>query len=195
MAIFITRARLTKDGMRELIAAPEDRSEAVHGLIAQAGGKLIASYLTTGDYDILLIFEGSSFEDTVPALIAAAAGSDLSDLNTVMALTTSEMKTALVKAKGMMARHRSAGTATAVPSVAEPETKRPSSDQQPEEPADDSQADAKAGVAILDAQKKAIDDIRAGHPAPYFIAPPMAPIPSRTVPSPRSTDGQPDLKK
>jgi hypothetical protein len=39
MAIFITQARLTKDGLREMIAAPEDRAEAV-GASSRPGANL-----------------------------------------------------------------------------------------------------------------------------------------------------------
>jgi uncharacterized protein with GYD domain len=82
MTTFITQARFTKDGLNGMIAAPEDRAEIVGRLIAQVGGKLIAYYLTSGEYDILLIFEGPSHEDTVPALIVAAAESGVIDGDT-----------------------------------------------------------------------------------------------------------------
>jgi uncharacterized protein with GYD domain len=62
MTTFITQARFTKGGLNGMIAAPEDRAEIVGQLIAQVGGKLIAYYLTSGEYDILLIFEGPSYE-------------------------------------------------------------------------------------------------------------------------------------
>ena len=68
------QARFTKDGLKGTIAEPEDGAEAVGRLITQVGGKLIAYYLTSGDHDILLIFEGPSYETAVPALIVAAAG-------------------------------------------------------------------------------------------------------------------------
>jgi uncharacterized protein with GYD domain len=67
-------------------------------LIAAVGGKLSAYYLTSGDYDILVIFEAASYEDVVPALIVAAAGSGVTDLKTVTALKSSEMKVAFAKA-------------------------------------------------------------------------------------------------
>jgi uncharacterized protein with GYD domain len=73
MPTFVTQARFTKEGFNAMIAAPEDRAEIVGRLIAEVGGKLIAYYLTSGEYDILLIFEGPSYEETVPALIVAAA--------------------------------------------------------------------------------------------------------------------------
>jgi bile acid:Na+ symporter, BASS family len=39
--------------------------------------------------------------------------------------------------------------------------------------------DIEAAAAMLEAQQKAVDDIRAGRPAPYFIAAAAAPTPSR----------------
>src|SRR5437773_5413212 len=96
-----------------MIAAPEDRAEIVGRLIAQVGGKLIAYYLTSGEYDILLIFEGPSYEETVPALIVAAAESGAADLKTVTALTSSEMKSAFVKAGSIAINYRAAGAGAA----------------------------------------------------------------------------------
>src|SRR5262245_12357097 len=98
MATFIPQPRFTKDALTAMIAAPEERAEVVGQLIAQAGGKLISCYLTSGEYDILLIFEAPSYEDTVPALIVAAAESGVADLKTVTALTSSEIKSAFAKA-------------------------------------------------------------------------------------------------
>jgi hypothetical protein len=44
--------------------------------------------------------------------------------------------------------------------------------------------EAKAAKAILDAQQKAVDDIRAGRPAPYYFTAPQSSVPSRdTAPS------------
>ena len=141
MTIFITRARLTKDGLRELTAAPEDRLQALSRLISQVGGKLVTYFLTSGDYDLLLIFEGPSFEALAPALIAAAAASGLTDLNTVVALTASDMKSALTKAGALTARNDTAVAAADVPSAGSEA-----------EPTDEASEEAKWAAAILDAR-------------------------------------------
>ena len=173
MATFITQARFAKDGLMGMIAAPEDQSEIVGRLIAQVGGKLVAHYLTSGDYDVLIIFEGPSYEEVVPALIAAAAGSGLSDFKTVTALTSSEMKSAFVKAGSIAASDRSA--------VAHP-------GEVSQGPAGEAETEAKTATAILNAQTKAVDDIEAGRPAPYYFAPPGTATPSQGAASPVSTN-------
>jgi len=187
MTTFVTQARLTKEGFNAMIAAPEDRAEIVGRLIAEVGGKLIAYYLTSGEYDILLIFEGPSYEETVPALIVAAAESGVADLKTVTALTSREMKSAFVKAGSIAASYRAAGARAATPSSTEPQTDLPNSGSQREgETAREAQDDVKAATAILNAEKKAVEDIRAGHPAPYYFAPAASTSPSEPATSPRS---------
>src|SRR5262245_62015199 len=186
MATFVTQARFTKDGLKATIAAPEDRAEIVGRLIAEVGGKLITYYLTSGEYDILLIFEGPSYEETVPALIVAAAESGVADLKTVTALTSSEMKSAFLKAGSIAASYRAAGARAATPSLT-PQTGLPNSGSQREGDRE-AQDEVKTATAILNAEKKAMEDISAGRPAPYYFAPPMSAAPSQPATSPRSTD-------
>jgi len=194
MTTFITQARFTKEGFNGMIAAPEDRAEIVGRLIAEVGGKLIAYYLTSGEYDILLIFEGPSYEETVPALIVAAAESGVADLKTVTALTSSEMKSAFVKAGSIAASYRSADAHTATPSLT-PQTGLPNSgSQREEEAARETPDNVKAATAILGAEEKAVEEIRAGSPAPYYFAPPVSAAPSQPATSPRSTNSA-DVKK
>jgi len=194
MTTFITQARFTKDGMNGMIAAREDRAEIVGRLIAQVGGKLIAYYLTSGEYDILLIFEGPSYEDTVPALIVAAAEGGVANLKTVTALTSSEMKSAFVKAGSIAASYRSAAARATNSSSAERQTDLPNSGSEREGDRE-AQDEVKAATAILNAEKKAIEDISAGRPAPYYFALPMSAAPSQPPTSPRSTDSADAVKK
>jgi hypothetical protein len=144
----------------------------------------------------MLIFEGPSYEDTVPALIVAAAESGVADLKTVTALTSSEMKSAFVKAGPIAASYRSAAARAAGPSSAEPQPDLSNTGSQREgETAREAQDDVKAATAILNAEKKAVEDIRAGRPAPYYFAPPVSAAPSQPATSPRSTDSAEAVKK
>jgi uncharacterized protein with GYD domain len=173
MTTFITQARFTKDGLKGMVAAPEDRAEVVGRLIAEVGGKLIAYYLTSGDYDILLIFEAPSYEDVVPALIVAAAGGGVAGLKTVTALKSSDMKSAFAKAGSIALSYRSPGVPAVNSAIAEQKMAVPSSDSQNEgTTGNEAQDDAKSAANILDARKKAMEEIEAGRPAPYYFGSP-----------------------
>jgi uncharacterized protein with GYD domain len=187
MAILITQARFTKDGLNEMITAPEDRVEALGRLITKVGGKLIACYFTSGDYDILLVFEGRSYEEVAPALIVAAAGSSITDVKTVTALTASEMNSAFVKAGAIAASYHSHGVHAAGVSAVEPDL-HPSGFER-EQKLPEPQDDAEAASAILDARKKAMDDVKAGRPTPYYFAPPTT-APPQTASTPPSTNNK-----
>ena len=123
----------------------------------------------------------------MPALIVAAAESGIADLKTVTALTSSEMKSAFVKAGAIAVSYRSAAARPAAPSSAETQTHLSNSDSQSEGggAAQEAQDDVKAATAVLDAEKRAVDDIREGRPAPYYFAPREAQ--SQRATSPRST--------
>jgi len=105
----------------------------------------------------------------------------------VTALTSSEMKSAFVKAGPIAASYRSAVARPAAPSSAETQTHLSNSDFQREGggTAQEAQDDVKAATAVLDAEKRAVDDIREGRPAPYYFAPREAQ--SQRATSPRST--------
>ena len=167
MTTFITQARFTKDGLKGMVASPEDRAEVVGRLIGEVGGKLISYYMTSGDYDVLLIFEAASYEDVVPALIVAAAGGGVADLKTVTALKSSDMKSAFTRAGSIALSYRP----PAVPAVnsAVGERNAPRADSQTEEAPHETQDEAKTAANILEGRRKAMEDINAGRPAPYYF--------------------------
>jgi uncharacterized protein with GYD domain len=194
MAILITQARFSPGGPKDTTAAPEDRVEAARRLIAEAGGTLIAYYLTSGDYDALLIFQAPSYEDAAPALAAAAAKSGVADLRTVL-VTSGGIPRDAAKARPVAAGDRSAGASVADLPATEPQTNVPHPDPQREATTGEGQAnseaqtDAEAATRILDAHKQAMSDIAAGRPAPYYLVPPPTAAPSKAA-----SAGPPDKK-
>jgi uncharacterized protein with GYD domain len=182
MAILITQARFTPEGTKDTTAAPEDRVEAARKLIAEAGGTLIAYYLTSGDYDALFIFQAPSYEDAVPALATAAARSGVADVKTVL-VTSGGIPRDAVKARPVAADDHRASAGMADLPATESNTNVP--DPQREATTDEAQAngeartDAEAATRMLDAHKKAMSDIAAGRPAPYYFVPPPTPAPSK----------------
>ena len=190
MAILITTARFTAAGAQGgAVVAPSEHVEAAGRLIARIGGTLIGCYRTSGDHDLLLIFEAPSYEEAVAALDAAAAGSGVTDLKTVRVLASNEAKTPLPECPRGAAIHPSAAQRAA----AEPGARPPALPDAGT--ASETEADAKAAARILEARKKSAEDIAAGRPAPYYFATPTTPTPSRPNPARASKDDDGSAKR
>lgn len=104
MPIYISRGCFTSNAVKGMLAKPEDREEAVSKLFKSVGGKLIGWYLTFGHYDWLAIAEFPDEKAAASAVLAAAAGGSLSDIETTVAMT----------AKDAVATFESAGKAAKV---------------------------------------------------------------------------------
>ena len=108
MPVFITQGRFSQEAIKGMLASPEDRAESVGQLISKSGGKLLAYYMTFGEYDFMVISEGD-FEAMAATAIVAAAGGGVKDLKTSVAMTSADMKNAFAKAGSVAAGFRSAG--------------------------------------------------------------------------------------
>lgn len=194
MAILITTARFTADGAQGgPLVPPSEHVEAAGRLIAGIGGTLIGCYRTSGDHDVLLIFEAPSYEEAVPALDAAAAGSGVIDLKTVRVLASHETKTPLPESRTGAAIRPSEGVNAAQRAAAEPGAQPPALPDAGT--ARETETDAKAAARILEARKKSAEDIVAGRPAPYYLATPTTPAPSRPNPARARKDDDGSAKR
>jgi uncharacterized protein with GYD domain len=194
MAILIAQARFAADGPPGVAATPADRLkadrlEAANRLVANFGGTLIVSYRISGDHDVLLIFEAASYEEALQAL--GAAGNGLVDLKIVRVLAPNETKPAVVESRAEATNSRSEGVNTAAPAAAEPGAHTAA----PGDEGTTGDADAKAATRILDARKKAAEDIAAGRPAPYYLSAPMTPAPPKPARARASKDDDPAKKQ
>ena len=195
MAILITTARFTADCAQGglLVARSEHMEAAARQLIAGIGGTLIGCYRTSGDHDLLLIFEAPSYEEAVPALDAAAAGSGVTDLTTVRMLASNETKTPLPGSRTDAAIRPSEGMNAAQSAAAEPDAQPPALPDAGT--ASETETDAKAAARILEARKKSTEDIAAGRPAPYYLVTPTTPSPSQPKPAHASKDEDGSAKR
>ena len=109
MSIYITQGCYTDQAIKGFVAKPEDRAVAVRKLMKAAGGKMIAYYVTLGEYDFMVISEGKELTGMMGGLMAAAAGGGVSDLKTTVAMTTADAMKAMAGAKKIGAGFRSAG--------------------------------------------------------------------------------------
>ena len=90
MPIYISRGRFTSDAVKGMLAKPENREEAVAKLFKSVGGRLIGWYLTFGHHDWLAIGEFPDEKAAASAILAAAAGGSLSDIETTVAMTAKD---------------------------------------------------------------------------------------------------------
>src|SRR5260370_38083722 len=86
-----------------MLAKPENREEAVAKLFQSVGGRLIGWYLTFGHHDWLAIGEFPDEKAAASAVLAAAAGGSLSEIETTVAMTAKEAA-ATFEAAGKAAR-------------------------------------------------------------------------------------------
>ena len=112
MPTFISQGRYTRDALKGMIANPEDRAEAVAKLAQQAGGRLVAYYVTSGEYDFLSIIEAPSEKEAAAAILVAVAGGGVTDMKTFTAMTSAEAKEVFAAAGKLAGSFRSAGGVT-----------------------------------------------------------------------------------
>jgi uncharacterized protein with GYD domain len=109
MPVYISRGRFTSDAVKGMLTKPENREEAVVKLFKSVGGRLIGWYLTFGHHDWMAIGEFPDEKAAASAILAAAAGGSLSDIETTVAMTAKEAH-ATFEAAGKVAKDfRSAG--------------------------------------------------------------------------------------
>ncbi len=111
MPIFITQGRYTREAIKGMVVKPEDRAEAVSRLLAKAGGRLVAHYLTFGEYDFLVIADMPGEKQMAAALLAAGSAGGITDLRTTIALNSVEAKGAFAAASDLAPSFRPAGGA------------------------------------------------------------------------------------
>ena len=109
MPIYISRGRFTSEAIKGMVAKPENREEAVAKLFQSVGGKLIAWYLTFGRHDWLVIGEFPDEKAASSAILAAAAGGSLSDVETTIAMTAKDAHATFQSAGKAAKDFRSAG--------------------------------------------------------------------------------------
>src|SRR5437899_13095677 len=98
MPIYISRGRFTSDAIEGMLAKPENREEAVAKLFKSVGGKLIGWYLTFCHHDWLAIGEFPNEKAAASAVLAAAAGGSLSDIEPTVSMTARDAHATFISA-------------------------------------------------------------------------------------------------
>jgi uncharacterized protein with GYD domain len=109
MPTFISQGKYTREAIKGMIAKPEDRAEAFSRMVSRAGGRLVGYYLTFGEYDFLSIIEAPSETQMAAALLAVSGSGGISDLRTMLAMTSIEAKGAFAAAGDLAPAYRTPG--------------------------------------------------------------------------------------
>ena len=109
MPIYISRGRFTADAVKGMLTKPENREEAVAKLFKSAGGNLVGWYLSFGHHDWIAIGEFPDEKAAATAILAAAAGGSLSDIETTVAMTAKDAHATFESAAKAAKEFRSAG--------------------------------------------------------------------------------------
>ena len=90
MPIYMSQFSYTPEAWAALARQPEDRSEAIRGLIEGLGGRLISFYYSFGDYDGVIISEAPDETAIATALVAAVSAGHRKTLKTSALLSAEE---------------------------------------------------------------------------------------------------------
>ncbi|MBV9533747.1 MAG: GYD domain-containing protein [Bradyrhizobium sp.] len=109
MPTFISQGRYTHGAIKGMVAAPEDREQAVRQLFESAGGKLLSIYMTFGVNDWLVIADMPDEQSMLAAMAAVVAGGGVTDTTTVLAVKPAEFKKACEQGSKLTSTFKSAG--------------------------------------------------------------------------------------
>ena len=109
MLTFIIQGRYAQEAMQGMVASPEDRAEAAGAMMANAGGRLVAFYLTFGPYDFLCVCEAPNEEMMAAVQAAVRAGGGVIEQTITLAIPSGRMKDILGRAGELGKSFKSAG--------------------------------------------------------------------------------------
>lgn len=98
MASYLVQVSYTAEALSALIAKPQDRSGHVAKVIENLGGKLIGSWLSFGDHDLVMIMEMPNNVSAAALALVAAAGGTCKSVKTTPLLTVAQGMSAIKKA-------------------------------------------------------------------------------------------------
>jgi uncharacterized protein with GYD domain len=98
MPSYLVQVSYTTEAVAALVQNPQDRTAVVRKSVKNLGGKLIGSWLSFGDYDVVLIADMPDNVSAAALAMAAAAGGSLKSVKTTPLLSSEEAKAAAEKA-------------------------------------------------------------------------------------------------
>ena len=109
MPLYMSQFAYTGEAWAALARNPQDRSEAIAGLIEKVGGRLVSLHYCFGEYDGVLLLEAPDDTAILSALVAAVSPGHVKAIKTTRLFTTEETMGALRQAGQLTFRAPSAG--------------------------------------------------------------------------------------
>lgn len=98
MPLYMTQAAYTPEAWATLTKKPENREEAIGGLLQKLGGRLVSFYNCFGDYDAVVIFEAPDETTAAATILAAISPGHVKAIKTTTLLTAEQGMEAMRKA-------------------------------------------------------------------------------------------------
>jgi uncharacterized protein with GYD domain len=98
MPLYMTQFAYTPEAWAAMTRSPEDRSEAVRGLMESLGGQLISFYNSFGEYDGVIIFEAPDDGTAAAGVLAAVTPGHIKAIKTTTLLSVEDAMDAMRKA-------------------------------------------------------------------------------------------------
>ncbi len=90
MPYYLIQATYTPEAWARLVQNPEDRRGALRAMTERAGGSLVGSWLSFGDYDAVMLFEMPDNVSAATGNMAGMASGALRSIKTTPLLTWEE---------------------------------------------------------------------------------------------------------
>ena len=87
MPSYLVQVSYTSEAIAALAKNPQNRTDVVRKSVQNLGGKLVGSWMSFGDYDVVLIIEMPDNVSAAALALAAAGGGSLKSIKTTPLLT------------------------------------------------------------------------------------------------------------
>jgi len=98
MASFLVQVSYTPEALSALIAKPQNRMAVVKKTVENLGGTFTGSWMSFGDYDLVILLDMQNNVSAAALAMAAAAGGSVKSIKTTPLLSIEQALSALKKA-------------------------------------------------------------------------------------------------
>ena len=100
MPSYLVQTSYTADALAALIKNPQNRTDVIRQAVEKLGGKLVGSWMSFGDQDVVLIIDMPDNISAAAMVLAACAGGSVKGTKTTPLFTLEEGIAAFKKAAG-----------------------------------------------------------------------------------------------